>query len=172
MEAPGRSRRDDHRGRRAKTRARELDAFDFITRPVDFDHLKAQLGSYPAPSTNTSVRLEWLLLPVRPPTNRVGPRSGKGHEDQFRQSTPSGCCVKRKSAVVGIHWNGRDAPICGRSQWRAGTEMLDAQGTLVAAHGIVELQTKRSSAPDRVQAGGWLTPTRRAVSSLLSDRWC
>jgi hypothetical protein len=33
-----------------------------------------------------------------------------GHEDQFRQSTPSGCCVKRKRAVVGIHWNGRDPP--------------------------------------------------------------
>jgi len=47
VEAPGESRRDDH-GRRAKTpRARELGAFDFVTKPVDFDHLKAQLRQLP-----------------------------------------------------------------------------------------------------------------------------
>jgi len=33
-----------------------------------------------------------------------------GHEDQFRHSTPSGCCVMRKRAVVGIRRNGREAP--------------------------------------------------------------
>jgi CheY-like chemotaxis protein len=35
---------DDERRRRA----RELDAFEFITKPVDFDHLKQQLRQLPA----------------------------------------------------------------------------------------------------------------------------
>ena len=44
--------------------------------------------------------------------------------------------------------------------------------TFVATHGIVELRTKRSSAPDRGKAGGLLTSTRRAVPWLLSGRRC
>jgi len=37
---------------------------------------------------------------------------------------------------------------------------------------IAELRTKRSSAPDRGQAGGGLTPTDRAAPWCLSGRRC
>ena len=55
---------------------------------------------------------------------------------------------------------------------RAGTAMLRAQGTFVAARRIIELRTKRSSAPNRGQVGGWLTPIGRAAPSPLSGRRC
>jgi hypothetical protein len=55
---------------------------------------------------------------------------------------------------------------------RAGIEMLDAQGRFGSARGIVELRTKRSSAPDRGQTGGGLTSTDRAAPWLLSGRRC
>ena len=55
---------------------------------------------------------------------------------------------------------------------RAGTAMLRAQGTFVAARRIIELRTKRSSAPNRGQVGGWLTPADRAGPSRLSGRRC
>jgi DNA-binding response OmpR family regulator len=34
-------------GDERRRRARELGAFDFVTKPVDFDHLKAQLRQLP-----------------------------------------------------------------------------------------------------------------------------
>jgi hypothetical protein len=60
----------------------------------------------------------------------------------------------------------------GRSQCRAGTEMSEAQGTFVAARGIVELRTKRSFAPDRGQTSGGLTSTDRATPWPPSGRRC
>src|SRR5215469_13419650 len=76
------------------------------------------------------------------------------HATGARRLALANGCTGATARVRGRHARWLSSAVSGRSRCRAGSEMLNAQGTFVAAQRTVELRTNRAPAPDRGRAGG------------------